>query len=105
MSLSNPKGWIKSPCRNNHEYIHGIKFFMDFAMKHSPPGFTCSCPYRKCENKKKRASFGIVESHLILFGMLSTYDEWFHHGEKPGMNMAEDLNANLYKKIKSKTNF
>ncbi|KAJ6835423.1 uncharacterized protein M6B38_332250 [Iris pallida] len=88
MSRSIPKGWIKLPHRNTDEYKQGVQFFMDFAMKHSLPGLTtCSCPCKRCKNGK-RASFEVVRKHLIINGMLPTYDDWSLHGEKPDMDMA-----------------
>ena len=81
MSEPTSRDWIRIRHRNTNEYIQGVRYFMNFMKRHSPPDFEiCCCPCIKCRNSKK-LPFEIVEKHLILYGMDPTYNEWFFHGE------------------------
>lgn len=82
MTEQTSRGWIKNPRRNEDEYKQGVQNFINFVKQHSPQDIQlCVCPCKKCKNSKK-ISIETVEKHLIVFGMLSTYDVWFFHGER-----------------------
>jgi hypothetical protein len=53
---------------------------MGFISERFNDGEQILCPCRWCLNRT-RGHKGLVEDHLYLNGMASTYTRWIHHGE------------------------
>ena len=95
MSNSSSREWIKSPYRNTEEYKQGVRDFISFVKNHSSPDVEiCTCPCIKCKNSKK-LSLESVEKHLIIHGMIKTYNRWFFHGEMNKNNTGVNHTQNI----------
>ena len=95
MSNLSSREWIKSPHRNTEEYKQGVRDFMSFVKNHSSPDTKiCICPCIKCRNSKK-LSLEDVEKHLIIHGIVKTYNRWFFHGEMNNNNARMNRTENI----------
>jgi hypothetical protein len=64
----------------SHEYINGVKEFMSFIHGKFGEDEEILCPYSRCLNQKYQHQ-AVVERHILMNGMESTYTRWIHHGE------------------------
>ena len=64
----------------SHEYINGVKEFMSFIHVKFGEDEEILCPCSRCLNQKYQHQ-ALVERHLLMNGMESTYTRWIHHGE------------------------
>ena len=53
---------------------------MQFVRRSAAEDAQVLCPCRSCLNREQQP-LGTVESHLLVYGMASTYDRWVYHGE------------------------
>ncbi|WVZ57842.1 hypothetical protein U9M48_008180 [Paspalum notatum var. saurae] len=71
------------------EYVSGVKSFMGFIRDRFSKGAEILCPCRRCLNQKNWPQDD-VQKHILLYGMLSTYTRWIHHGEQSEVHVLED---------------
>jgi hypothetical protein len=63
------------------EHIDGIKEFMNFIQVKFSEDEQILCPCGRCLNQKY-LSQTVVNRHILLNGMDSSYTRWIHHGER-----------------------
>lgn len=73
------RSWIKSR-QFSTAHINGVKEFMQFVSARFDENAEILCPCRVCLNRAHRPQ-GVVEDHIYIHGMSSTYNRWIHHGE------------------------
>ncbi|XP_035546617.1 uncharacterized protein LOC118348652 [Juglans regia] len=75
------KAWmhIEDRLRSN-EYGQGVRQFMAMAQANAPSSDRIRCPCRRCRNRQFHP-LSLVEDHLFIIGIDSTYTEWIFHGE------------------------
>ena len=73
------KNWINSRLFSK-AHLDGVSEFMKFVSEKFPNDEDILCPCRRCLNRVHRNK-GVVQDHLYIHGMTSTYDQWIHHGE------------------------
>src|SRR6266540_1039098 len=73
------KSWINSRLFSK-AHLDGVKEFMQIVSESFNDSEEILCPCRRCLNQI-RGHKGLVEDHLYLNGMASTYTNWIHHGE------------------------
>jgi hypothetical protein len=73
------KSWINSRLFSK-AHLDGVKDFMNFVSEKFHESEEILCPCRRCLNRIPGHK-GLVEDHLYLNGMASTYTQWIHHGE------------------------
>jgi hypothetical protein len=73
------------------EYINGVKEFMSFIQKKFGEDEDILCPCSRCINQKSFHQ-ALVEKHILMNGMESTYIQWIHHGE----NFEEDADHSIH---------
>ncbi|XP_042974803.1 uncharacterized protein LOC122306440 [Carya illinoinensis] len=71
---------IEDRMRSN-EYVAGVKIFIDMAKAHAPGRDCIRCPCRRCQNRSFHP-IALVEDHLFLIGIDTSYTEWIFHGEE-----------------------
>ncbi|XP_035547412.1 uncharacterized protein LOC108987287 [Juglans regia] len=76
------KAWmhIEDRLRSN-EYANGVKQFIDMAKAHAPGRECIRCPCRRCRNRSFH-HIAMVEDHLFIVGIDTSYTEWIFHGEE-----------------------
>jgi hypothetical protein len=75
------RAWItKGVQKLSLQHLQGVEEFMQHVRGRFAKNALILCPCSTCLNTTERAQ-GIVEDHLLLNGMTSTYDRWIHHGE------------------------
>ncbi|KAK1609101.1 hypothetical protein QYE76_032774 [Lolium multiflorum] len=73
--------WITTRIRRlSPEHTKGVAEFMQFVRLSAANDDQVLCPCRSCLNRCTKP-LDVVEAHLLLFGMASTYDRWVFHGE------------------------
>lgn len=75
----------------SREYISGVKNFMSFIQRKFSEDDEILCPCSRCLNQKSWHQ-GLVEKHLLVNGMESTYTRWIHHGENFDVDVVENPN-------------
>jgi hypothetical protein len=73
------KCWINSRLFSK-AHLDGVKEFMQFVSERFNDSGQILCPCQRCLNQS-HGHKGLVEDHLYLNGMASTYTRWIHHGE------------------------
>jgi hypothetical protein len=63
------------------EHIDGVKEFMNFIQGKLSEDEQILCPCGRCLNQKY-LSQALVDRHILLNGMDSSYTRWIHHGER-----------------------
>ncbi|XP_020271787.1 uncharacterized protein LOC109846957 [Asparagus officinalis] len=63
-------------------YRAGVDAFIEFAKVNAGGRRTIQCPCNKCMNLDW-CEFGIVQDHLVRYGIMVSYKIWLHHGELP----------------------
>lgn len=74
--------------RLNNEYEIGVESFIKYAFGKTGEKEKIKCPCVKCKN----SSFGspnMVRDHLLTFGIIQSYNFWYHHGERVGEDAFE----------------
>jgi hypothetical protein len=64
----------------SQDYINGVKEFMSFIHGKFGEDEEILCPCSRCLNQKYQHQ-ALVERHILMNGMQSTYTRWIHHGE------------------------
>ncbi|GJN13237.1 hypothetical protein PR202_ga31585 [Eleusine coracana subsp. coracana] len=60
---------------------------MEFVSERFGANEEISCPCHKCLNRS-HGHMGLLEDHLYIHGMASTYDRWIYHGEPSEVEIA-----------------
>ncbi|RLM69068.1 uncharacterized protein C2845_PM17G05100 [Panicum miliaceum] len=74
------RGWINSRLFSK-AHQDGVSEFMKFVSERFGDDEEILCPCRQCLNHCY-GHRGLVQDHLYMHGMCSTYDKWIHHGEQ-----------------------
>jgi hypothetical protein len=69
-------------------YIDGVKEFMSFIHEKFGEDEAILCPCSRCLNQKYHHQ-SVVERHILMYGMESTYTRWIHHGENFDVDVVE----------------
>jgi hypothetical protein len=76
--------WMDIENRRSRAYMDGVETFIRFiqrnAFQHGPEQYLCPC--KACHNMIAQHE-STIRTHLLQYGMLSTYTLWFLHGEVP----------------------
>ncbi|XP_020270701.1 uncharacterized protein LOC109845856 [Asparagus officinalis] len=64
------------------QYRAGVDAFIEFAKVNAGGRSTIRCPCNKCMNLDWH-EFGIMQDHLVRYGIMVSYKIWLHHGELP----------------------
>jgi hypothetical protein len=64
----------------NKEHMDGVKEFMTIISERFNDDEEILCPCRGCLNRVHKPK-GLVEDHLYIHGMATTYTRWVDHGE------------------------
>ena len=73
------KSWLSIP-RFVPAYLEGVRKFIALANERAPSPGVIICPCTRCMNCYHQ-KIGIVEEHLVIHGMDTTYKTWYAHGE------------------------
>lgn len=73
------RSWINSRLFSK-AHQDGVSVFMEFVSERFGEDEKMCYPCRHCLNQVYGYK-GIVEDHLYIHGMCSTYDRWIYHGE------------------------
>jgi hypothetical protein len=65
----------------SYEHIDGVKEFMNFIQGKFSEDEQILCPCGRCLNQKYHCQ-ALVNRHILLNGMDSSYTRWIHHGER-----------------------
>ena len=71
--------WIRGTLFSR-EYIEGVKEFMKFIQEKFSEDDKIHYPCRKCLNNNYLHQT-VANTHLLMYGMESTYTRWIYHGE------------------------
>jgi len=82
------RSWINSRLFSK-PHLDGVDEFMKFVSERCEENEEILCPCRKCLNQVHRHK-GVVEDHLYINGMSSTYNRWILHGEPPDGRINEN---------------
>ena len=66
--------------RLNEIYRKGVDAFCDFARENMVDLKSIRCPCIKCGNHR-HFSIDVVRTHLFAYGIMTSYQRWFYHGE------------------------
>ena len=93
--------------RRIDEFITGLRSFIGVTEANDQNGFMC-CPFVVCKNKKDYSSSKILHTHLLRYGIMSSYNCWTKHGETRVMmeeNEEEDdgYNSPMYPEDRKST--
>lgn len=66
--------------RLNEIYRKGVDEFCDFARENMVDLKSIRCPCIKCGNHR-HFSIDVVRTHLFAYGIMTSYQRWFYHGE------------------------
>jgi hypothetical protein len=69
-------------------YIDGVTEFMSFIHEKFGEDEAILCPCSRCLNQKYQHQ-SVVERHILMYGMESTYTRWIHHGENFDVDVLE----------------
>ncbi|XP_015168116.1 uncharacterized protein [Solanum tuberosum] len=69
--------------RLDETYLLGVQKFLDYAFQKTGEEYEIRCPCVKCYNTTL-GTRKIVETHLIVYGIIRNYTFWYHHGERLG---------------------
>ena len=83
------RSWINSRLFSK-PHLDGVSNFMKFVSERYDENEEILCPCRRCLNRIHQHK-GIVEDHLYIHGMASTYTRWIYHGE--AMDVQSNENA------------
>ena len=72
----------------SHEYTEGVKEFMNFIQEKFSEDDKILCPCRECLNHKYQHQT-VVNTHILMYGMESTYTRWIYHGEDFDVDVIE----------------
>ncbi|KAL6611280.1 hypothetical protein ACP70R_039208 [Stipagrostis hirtigluma subsp. patula] len=75
------KSWMKLSDRFSKDYIAGVGAFLALSFQHNGGSSQMLCPCLYCANVSHQSA-SIVRTHLILYGMQSSYTKWIFHGEQ-----------------------
>ncbi|KAL1337746.1 hypothetical protein AAHE18_10G160800 [Arachis hypogaea] len=78
MDNSRNRRWMQCD-RISKEYLEGLKKFLDHAFHHSN-GESTACPCKKCV-LHYLVDWTMAYDHLVVNGIMPSYDTWFYHGE------------------------
>ena len=81
--------WINSRLFSK-PHLDGVSNFMKFVSERYDENEEILCPCRRCLNRIHQHK-GIMEDHLYIHGMASTYTRWMYHGEE--MDVQSNENA------------
>ncbi|XP_042950023.1 uncharacterized protein LOC122282129 [Carya illinoinensis] len=82
------KAWMHIEDRmRSIEYAEGVKHFIELAKAHSPGRDCIRCPCRRCRNRTFHP-ISLVQDHLFIVGIDTSYSAWIFHGEKETENDA-----------------
>lgn len=70
------------------EYMKGVQQFMDFVKGKFSENEEILYPCSRCLNQNYLDQ-AIVERHILMYGMDSTYTKWIHHGEDSNIAVIE----------------
>jgi hypothetical protein len=70
------------------EHIDVVKEFMNFIQGKFGEDEQILCPCGRCLNQKY-LSQALVNRHILLNGMNSSYTQWIHHGERLDVDVIE----------------
>ena len=70
------------------EHIEGVRQFMSFIQEKFSENVEILCPCGRCLNQKYLCQ-PLVEKHILMNGMDSTYTRWIHHGESIDVEVVE----------------
>ena len=85
------RSWINSRIFSK-QHMAGVSEFMKFVSERFTESEEILCPCRRCLNQLAGHK-SLVEDHLYIYGMASTYTTWIHHGEAL-LNARIEENAN-----------
>ncbi|XP_049396661.1 uncharacterized protein LOC125860692 [Solanum stenotomum] len=74
--------------RLDETYLVGVQKFLDYAFRKTGEEYEIRCPCVKCCNTTL-GTHEIVETHLIVYGIIQNYTYWYHHGERLGEPLSE----------------
>ena len=83
------RSWINSRLFSK-PHLDGVSNFMKFVSERYDENEEILCPCRRCLNRIHQHK-GIMEDHLYIHGMASTYTRWMYHGEE--MDVQSNENA------------
>nr|XP_040251541.1 uncharacterized protein LOC120968676 [Aegilops tauschii subsp. strangulata] len=72
----------------SREYIEGVKEFMNFIQEKFSEDDKIFCPCRKCLNHHYQHQT-VANTHILTYGMESTYTRWIYHGEDFDVDVIE----------------
>ncbi|XP_042988618.1 uncharacterized protein LOC122316149 [Carya illinoinensis] len=76
------KAWMHIEDRlHSSEYVEGVKQFIDVAKAHALGRNCIRCPCRRCRNCTFHP-IGVVQDHLFIIGIDTSYTAWIFHGEE-----------------------
>ena len=75
--------------RLNEIYRKGVDEFCDFARENMVDVKSMRCPCIQCGNHR-HFSIDVVRTHLFAYGIMTSYQRWFYHGEVFGSRANED---------------
>ena len=70
------------------EHIDGVRQFMSFIQEKFSENVEILCPCGRCLNQEYLCQ-PLVEKHILMNGMDSTYTRWIHHGESIDVEVVE----------------
>lgn len=72
----------------SREYIEGVREFMNFIQEKFSEDDKILCPCRKCLNHTYQHQT-VAHTHILTYGMESTYTRWIYHGEDFDVDVIE----------------
>ena len=82
------RSWINSRLFGK-PHLDGVSEFMKLVSENFGADEQIFCPCRRCLNRISGHK-GLVEDHLYIYGMASTYTRWIYHGEPMEDTMIEN---------------
>ncbi|XP_028055405.1 uncharacterized protein LOC114259573 [Camellia sinensis] len=86
------KSWMLISDRFSQPYVDGVNSFIEFAKVHWGEARKIKCPCINCCNFYKQ-EYDIVKAHLLISGMIVSYNPWLEHGELPEHNNLDESNG------------
>lgn len=90
------RSWINARLFSK-AHLDGVSEFMKFVSERFGENEEILCPCRTCMDRI-HGHRGLVEDHLYIHGMASTYDRWINHGEPSQVEInksAGQMNKNI----------
>lgn len=81
--------WIAIMDKLDESYKLGVRSFLNFAYQNRDESSNIPCPCKCCNNYREQTR-DMVEQHLLVNGIRSTYIRWIYHGEKNGTDCSDD---------------